>query len=133
MAQAPSTGLLEDAIENLTAKRARVIIRAILAHNASNRELAEKLLLVDSSKVRSVKRSSVFDLVSSEAESSSENESSSGSDSNADAEERDVVEPSRKRQKRYDMCRQCNEDFDVTKNEKNDCRWHPGESLAVNG
>ena len=37
----------------------------------------------------------------------------------------------KKMRSRYAICKHCNEEFDVTQNEKGDCEWHAGQSTRM--
>jgi hypothetical protein len=38
----------------------------------------------------------------------------------------DTVHQPTKKQKRYEFCTQCEEEYDVTENNSESCEWHPG-------
>jgi hypothetical protein len=38
----------------------------------------------------------------------------------------DTVHQPTKKQKRYEVCTQCEEEYDVTENNSESCEWHPG-------
>ena len=125
---------LDFAIATADIARLRRVLEAVCCASSRAKSTAEELLLVDANKVkdRVIERECDEDgepLDDSESDEE-DDESEEDSDSEEDATPSPVATGTSKRvRSRYATCKNCEEEFDATRNGKKDCRWHPGMPL----
>jgi hypothetical protein len=103
--------ILWDALKGASKGRLFLTLTKIIKTDPDAAAIASSLLLAESKQDTSAKRKT--------------------SEVSTSAEEQDVatsgVLPAKK-VKRYEVCVQCDEEFDITNNNAEACQWHPGRS-----
>jgi hypothetical protein len=89
---------LSEAINDATKERLNIVLHAIIQQNPHAAAIASGLLLADD--VISIKT--------------------------GDTDKTPSNEPPRKKRKRYELCTQCDQEYDVTDNNDKSCNWHDG-------
>ncbi|KUJ12173.1 uncharacterized protein LY89DRAFT_722537 [Mollisia scopiformis] len=119
---------LKDAIDTLPQEKLRKYVKQYCESMTDLREALEKEFLVQGKDI-------VRYHADTDSEDAEDDETSSHTEKGSDSEEdlsrnRKKLKPIAIRDEEYGprmaKCQHCNEDFDVTYNDKGDCIWHPG-------
>ena len=114
---------LDAAIDTATRERLAIVLRAIILESQEAQHTAVELLTTTSGEIRDPNADSKTDSHVEEREGRATPEPSLSKKPKYDA-----TEPLAKRVKRYEMCEQCREEFDVATNWNEACYWHDGKS-----
>ena len=123
-------GPLEDAISSAEHRRITSTLRTICLYSPQARGIAERLLLVEGKHVR---RDHIERACDEDGVLLPDDEAGGDSESEDDADEVERTSGGMKKvpRPRFATCINCNQEFDVTKNEEVDCQWHTGQNFVT--
>ncbi|KAJ4296794.1 hypothetical protein N0V90_006842 [Kalmusia sp. IMI 367209] len=110
---------LSNAIDSATPDRLRAVLHKVSAEiPGAFAAISNELLL----KPGALKRAAPW------ADHSAGDEEDPGHEEDSDySDEEPNAGPARKRRQRYEICGQCDKEYDVLLNGKTECRWHDGD------
>lgn len=122
----PSLRALQVAIDEAQPERLRNALRRLCSNSKDTARAAQAILLVPVDRSRPKPTSAAEE--EGEATDESESDPSSTNEAAAAEETRNTVHMLKRLRPRYAMCKNCEEEFDITQNESGDCVYHPGKS-----
>lgn len=129
----PPNPLLLEAITTSTNDRLVEALILLIQRNRQAKELAENYLLVTTSSSSSSTledKEQVKDTIEPQDEGNNKEYVPRGTKRVRSGSIEGDVQPSAKRI-RFQICAQCEDEYDITENEQNACRWHPGSQRVA--